>query len=76
MSDKREEITLSFDELSDLMQQKDHQIAWLENRYKLAMKIMSDSVAATLPLDLQQKLYLDVARRTKAVQDADLTRKT
>lgn len=39
-------------------------VIWLEERYKLTMKIISDAVANTLPLDLQQALYLDIAKRT------------
>jgi len=59
----------------EIIRLQQHKIDWLENRYKQVMKIMADAVASTLPLDLQQKLFLDVAKRTKAIQDAEITRK-
>lgn len=50
-----------------------HKIEFLERRYKQLNKIYADSVASVLSLDLQQKLFLDIARRTKLIQEEEIT---
>lgn len=55
------------------IQELQHKIEWLEQRYKQINKIIADSVAATLPLELQQNLYLDIYRRTKLIQEGEIT---
>jgi len=68
MDDELNNIRLELNELHN-------KVAWLENRYQQTMKIIADTVASVLPLDLQQKFYLDIVKRMKAIEDADLTRK-
>ncbi len=53
----------------------EYKINWLEKRYSQAMICISDAVANTLPLELQQKLFLDIAKRLAIIKNADLTRK-
>lgn len=47
------------------------QITWLEKRYSEMVKAIADTVAETVPPNLQKKFFLTLVKKTEAIKRND-----